>query len=82
VSWDLVTNSTRKVFYGKFGIFCLALHPDDPEVAAFGCKMGLVLIVTLASRGGRILHKMRGHKEDCYALSWSPTDKTKVIHYR
>jgi WD40 repeat protein len=77
VSWDLVTNTTRKLFLGKYTIFCLALHPDEPEVAAFGCKLGLVLIVSLAG-GGRILQKMRGHDEDVYALAWSPSDQTRV----
>ena len=77
VTWDLVTNTTKKLNYGKHVIYCLAVHPYDPEVAAFGCKLGLVLIVNL-SGSGRVLQRMRGHDEDVYALAWSPSDQTQV----
>ena len=50
VVWDLVTNTTRSLVFGRNNIFCVAAHPEDPDLAAFGCKLGLVFIVSL--RGG------------------------------
>ena len=38
--WDLVTNTTRSLVYGRNTIFCLACHPDDPDLVAIGCKLG------------------------------------------
>ena len=52
-------------------------HPKDEDVAAFGCKLGLVFIVNLRGTG-RILHKMRGHDEDVYSVAWSPLSEVRV----
>ena len=40
-------------------------------MAAFGCKHGLVFLVSVAG-GGRVLFKLRGHDEDVYSLAWCP----------
>ena len=49
----------------------------DEDVAAFGCKLGLVFIVNLRGTG-KILHKMRGHDEDVYSVAWSPCSVIRV----
>ena len=49
----------------------------DEDVAAFGCKLGLVFIVNLRGTG-KILHKMRGHDEDVYSVAWSPCSDIRV----
>ena len=67
-----VSNNVRVCNYGKQMVYAAACHPDNPEVAALGCKLGLVLIVSLQG-GGRVLQRMRGHDEDVYGLSWSPS---------
>jgi len=71
VSWDLRTNRTRKLYYGKNCVFSLALHPEDVDLVGFGCKHGLVFIASLSGTG-RTIHKMRGHDEDVYSVSWCP----------
>ena len=49
----------------------------DEDVAAFGCKLGLVFIVNLRGTG-KILHKMRGHDEDVYSVAWSPSSEIRI----
>ena len=49
----------------------------DEDVAAFGCKLGLVFIVNLRGMG-KILHKMRGHDEDVYSVAWSPRSEIRI----
>ena len=63
--------------FGRNTIFCLAAHPSDPDLAAFGCKLGLVYIVSLRG-GGKVVHRMRGHDEDVYSLAWSPSTSTRL----
>ena len=50
--WDLVTNTTRSLVYSRNTIFSLACHPDDPDLVAIGCKLGLVLLVSVTGWGG------------------------------
>ena len=52
-------------------------NSKDEDVAAFGCKLGLVFIVNLRGTG-KILHKMRGHDEDVYSVAWSPRSEIRV----
>ena len=41
----------RSCNLGKQMIYTVSCHPDNPEVAALGCKLGLVLIVSLQGSG-------------------------------
>ena len=75
--WDLLTNTTRSLVYGRNTIFSLACHPDDPDLVGFGCKLGLVMIVSVSGTG-RIVHRMRGHDEDVYSLAWSPSMNVRI----
>ena len=46
VIWDVKTNSTRSVSFGKSNsIFVLEAHPYDEDIVAFGCRLGLVFVV-------------------------------------
>ena len=47
VVWDVKTNTTRLVNVGKHNVFVLECHPFSTDVVAFGCKLGLVLIVNI-----------------------------------
>ena len=75
--WDLTTNSIRSLNYGKNAIFSISCHPTNPDVAAFGCKLGLVFIVSLSSTG-RVIHRMRGHDEDVFSVQWCPEEEVQV----
>ena len=52
--WDLVTNTTRSLVYGRNTIFCLACYPDDPDLVAIGCNLVLVLLVLGITETGRV----------------------------
>ena len=46
-----VSNNVRTCNFGKQMVYTASCHPDNPEVAALGCKLGLVLIVSLQASG-------------------------------
>ena len=46
-----MSNNVRSCNYGKQMVYTASCHPDNPEVAALGCKLGLVLIVSLQGSG-------------------------------
>ena len=50
--WDLVTNTNRNLAYSRNTIFSLACHPDDTDLVAIVCKLGLVLLVSVTGWGG------------------------------
>jgi len=78
VIWDIKANTTRVVNVGKHNIFVLECHPHDAATVAFGCKLGLILIVNILG-AGKIKQKIRFHDEDIQGLSWSPSRKREVF---
>ena len=68
VIWDVKTNSTRMINVGKHNVFVLECHPFAPDVVAFGCKLGLVLIVNI--QGKTIIRLKDEDKEGFFQMSF------------
>ena len=51
-TWSPTPPGTRSLVYSRNTIFSLACHPDDPDLVAIGCKLGLVLLVSVTGWGG------------------------------
>ena len=49
--WDTVSNRLTRLYLGKLSVLSLSFHPEDPDIIAFGCKMGLVFIASLSGPG-------------------------------
>ena len=46
---------------------------NSNSILAFGCRQGLVYIVSLSGKGKQ-LQKIRAHDEDIQGIDWSPID--------
>ena len=63
----------------KNSILSLRPHPVEDDVVAFGCRQGLVYIVSLSGKG-KHLQKIRAHDEDIQGIDWSPIDVHDLLN--
>lgn len=71
VCWDLFSNTTQRLSFGKLVPTCLACCPHRRDLIAMGTRSGLVCTVSLKDNG-KLLHRLRGHDSEVVSLSWSP----------
>ncbi|CAH1998184.1 unnamed protein product [Acanthoscelides obtectus] len=75
VLWNYIRNEMSHLsnIFGsvKVTVTGCSICPHNPNVAAFGLKTGLILIVDLKGKGS-IISKLRGHDKEVVDLDWCP----------
>lgn len=69
VVWNVSAHQTRLLTLNRNSIFAMKVHPEDEEILAFACKLGLVYVVHIGGKG-KIMEKIRVFDEDVQGLDW------------
>ncbi|XP_069679265.1 gem-associated protein 5 [Periplaneta americana] len=71
VCWNVFSNTTQKLNFGKLVPTSLACCPHRRDLVAIGTRSGLVCTISLKGNG-KMLHRLRGHDSEVVSLAWCP----------
>lgn len=69
--------TTKKLNLMKMPASTISLSPHTFWHLIIGCKGGLLYICD--TRNSSVLHKLRGHEDDIFSLSWCPVDRHSLM---
>ena len=78
VIWDTAAQQTRNLNLSKNSIIVMKSHPKNPDLIAFGCRLGLVYVVNINGKG-QILQKIRAHDEDIQGIDWCHEEVPEIF---